>query len=389
MNNMEKDINGFGKVILRSITINDIIEAEKLAGISKHSDYGYVFTNKLLSSMFVEPQMDSGDIDKLNEDILIELIDVAVKDLEIEKVYCKNKNKSLLRLIFYNNYKKQYKKSIQFKFPEIINDMSNLNFNLELPKINYYNNIFGKLNKVIEKHILPAITEASRSLYYNITKNNELYEDIKLTFIAADWPLPQSISDKTINSIVRMHKKGKSQYISNKIISYYHRQNFINMRQMVDSWNSNMSFIPRMHIFYEALDAHLAKRYTLTVPILFIQIEGILREYVNKYKLKTNYRFKDLYEAVIGDTDSHFFSIWAISEVLSYYLQNHVYPAKSFDNLEEIKKPANTRQISRHTVIHGVAIKYDKPIYSLKLFLLLDALNALKYFLDAKQELNQ
>jgi hypothetical protein len=65
-----------------------------------------------------------------------------------------------------------------------------------------------------------------------------------------------------------------------------------------------------------------------------------------------------------------------ITSTLLYQLQTNTYAFTDFEI--EMKRSINTRQVTRHTISHGIALNYDRPIHSLKAFLLLDALSALQ-----------
>jgi hypothetical protein len=61
---------------------------------------------------------------------------------------------------------------------------------------------------------------------------------------------------------------------------------------------------------------------------------------------------------------------------LLYQLQSNTYVRTPFKN--ELDKSVQARKTTRHTVLHGVAISYDRPSNSLRVFLVLDALTALR-----------
>jgi len=74
--------------------------------------------------------------------------------------------------------------------------------------------------------------------------------------------------------------------------------------------------------------------------------------------------------------DAHNLATWAIANTLLYQLKSNTYAYIDFKN--ELAKSVRPRKTTRHTVLHGVAVSYDKPVNSLKIFIILDALAALK-----------
>ena len=115
------------------------------------------------------------------------------------------------------------------------------------------------------------------------------------------------------------------------------------------------------------------------MPAIMPQIEGILNEYVRVNNLSVRFgKINEVYSAVIGDPDGYTLSNWAIAITLLNQLQTNTYVYTDFG--AELRKSARSRKTTRHTVLHGITINYDKPIHSLKAFVLLDALSALQGF---------
>ena len=217
----------------------------------------------------------------------------------------------------------------------------------------------------------------SRGAFDNLIKLYQTRQDAVEAFKEAGWPIAPSMPSQLIERVVVMHKQGKTRYISRAIIGHYTRNSHQCLIETVESWKSHPLFIPRMHILNDALQAHCRGQYTLSVPTLIPQIEGILNDYVLANDLVAKLgRIKEVYKAAIGDVDEYGLFEWVIASTLLYQLQTTTYVFTDFE--AELKRSINTRQVTRHTVSHGVALKYDRLIHSLKTFLLLDALSALQ-----------
>jgi hypothetical protein len=195
-------------------------------------------------------------------------------------------------------------------------------------------------------------------------------------FKAASWPIAPSMSRDFRNHVIDLHAEGKTRFISNAVIGYYHRSEHKNLKGMVDGWQNHPLFAPRMHIIKDALRAHCQGIYTLSIPALLPQIEGILNDYVvtNNLSVKLG-KIQKVYDAVIGDPDEYGLSDWAIANTLLYQLQTNTYVYTDFEN--ELRRSANGRRTTRHTVLHGVTVNYHRPVNSLRIFALLDAISAL------------
>ncbi len=203
------------------------------------------------------------------------------------------------------------------------------------------------------------------------------HRDAGEAFKAAGWPIAPSMPLKLRERVVTMHKQAKTRYISRTIMGYYQRNNHQHLIETIESWRSHPLFAPRMHILEDALQAHCRGLYTLSVPTLIPQIEGVLNGYVLANNLVAKLgNIQQVYKAVIDNVDAYGFSNWVIATTLLYQLQTNTYFFTDFKS--ELRKSVDRRQVTRHTVSHGVALKYDRPIHSLMAFLLLDALSALQ-----------
>lgn len=195
-------------------------------------------------------------------------------------------------------------------------------------------------------------------------------------FKEAGWPITPSVPKHLMQRVVELHKIGKVQYASQVIIGYYRRNNWRNLIQTVNKWTDHSLYTSRMDIILDALDAHCRGKYSLSVPTLLPQIEGILREYIHSNNLSAKFgKIKMVYETAIGDIGDYSLTTWKIAETLLFCLQNNTYIWSDFEI--ELKKSLTRRKVSRHTVLHGINPCYNRPIHSLKTFLILDAITIL------------
>ncbi len=224
---------------------------------------------------------------------------------------------------------------------------------------------------------LSAFNLSSLGIFDDLAKLLEFHKDSAEAFKSAGWTIAPSMNNEIKEKVVLLHQQNKTRYVSQAILGYYHKNNFEKLKNTVTTWENNPLFSSRMHIFKAALEAHCNGNYTLSVPALLPQIEGILNEYVKVNNLTAKLgKIEKVYNAVIGDLDEHPLSSWAIANTLLYQFQTNTF---TFTNFEvEFKKSSNNRKTTRHTVLHGIATNYDKPVNSLKAFALLDALSSLQ-----------
>ena len=224
---------------------------------------------------------------------------------------------------------------------------------------------------------LSAFNLSSLGIFDKLAELLEYHKDSTNAFKDAGWAIAPSMNRDLREKVVLFHQQEKTRYISQVILGYYHKNNFIRLKSAVASWETNPLFSSRMHIFNAALEAHCEGNYTLSVPALLPQVEGILNEYVKMNKLEAKLgKVEKVYSAVIGDLDEYPLTSWAIANTLLFQLQTSTFTFTDFE--VEFKKSANNRKTTRHSVLHGIATNYNKPIHSLKAFVLLDALSCLQ-----------
>jgi len=68
--------------------------------------------------------------------------------------------------------------------------------------------------------------------------------------------------------------------LTKKIVEYFNKHECKELEDIVNSWKLE-SFSNNKKIFQDALWAHKESKYTLTVPTLTIQVEGVIRSYLD------------------------------------------------------------------------------------------------------------
>jgi hypothetical protein len=153
---------------------------------------------------------------------------------------------------------------------------------------------------------------------------------------------------------------------------------------MVDQWDVFPDW--RRQVFEDAFEAHKSGKYTLSVPTLAPQIEGMLREvthehkedvqYIQKVNEALGFRYgrrnppaahtvedlkKSIEELLILDLPERFQEAERISLQHALFRVNELYNRVDFADLE-FADSAN-----RHAILHGVAKNYGELV-SVKLF---------------------
>ena len=152
------------------------------------------------------------------------------------------------------------------------------------------------------------------------------------------------------------------------------------LREMVDEWYKDERFARRRRIFDDALEAHLSVKYTLSIPALLPQIEGIMVEIAEEGRYgKLEPAAKAIVRKVM-ETKTGLAPVTSgpfVGEVKKFYASTakHEFSPDRFpDKAKRDWKRDLPELLNRPAILHGVQIDYDSEENSLRGFLLLDEL---------------
>jgi len=232
------------------------------------------------------------------------------------------------------------------------------------------------------------LTQGLQQSLLKLTQGLAERERIVQAFQACDLWLAPSMIELT-DKVVQLYDDGKKQVIPSMITHHYKKNNWTILKKTVSNWECNRFFRPRMGIIYDALEAHINGKYTLSIPTLLPHIEGIAREIVKEYNLPKlheplicrevhcgKYGVKTWPSAVFGKVAINDFEGWVAAESLLYFLEGTLYisPGDFQKDLERLKRKS---KLNRQSILHGVQIKYATSMNSLRCFLALDILSSL------------
>lgn len=386
-------------VTFRPVSLAIAMHARQMAQESQEQDRAHVFTDIVLSSMFVEPRMTPEDMADLDIVTLGALVDRAVDDLHICDQFSECAADLPVQERFYLAYLKAERELLEplsAIAAEIVERANQAIAQAVAPWLQRVDKTVVSLGSSVQQQIVKLgevtsrlaaamepvvrsavqVTSQALGIFDGLIQLIEAQEGAAEAFNAAGWPIAPSMPSELRERVVRMHKEGKTRYMSSAVMGYYRRHGHQHLIEAVESWQSHPLFAPRMHVIKDALSAHCEGKYTLTVPALVSQIEGILSQYVVDNQL--NARLSKPYsvsEAVIGPPEFHSLRTYVIAATLRFQLENNLYGFTDFR--AELEKSSRARAVTRHTIYHGIAYNYDKPIHSLKCFVLLDAVSAL------------
>lgn len=169
---------------------------------------------------------------------------------------------------------------------------------------------------------------------------------------------------------------------------YFRRDDHAALSEMVHKWDEH--FVPRQHIFHDALWAHKQGRYTLSIPALAAQVEGILRDLTEEYGRRYPWieRFNDAFGYDYNRKNPA--PPPTVEEIVAEF--RALAPSSRFERAEELKThlalrsinelyatgefsdPEFTSSVRRHPILHGVFTNFGE-LESLRLFFILGLLH--------------
>jgi len=178
------------------------------------------------------------------------------------------------------------------------------------------------------------------------------------------------------------------------IFEYFRRDNYAPLSELVDRW---FLFEDRHQMFEDALWAHKQGRYTLSIPALAAQFEGIVRQEVNDYREGPSWR-----TVFLGTLEHRRENPPFPSNFRDYLSWFQALPILDrFNSVEEVRKyftlvriqelfderdfadPESSSSVNRHLILHGV-FRTLEELESLRLFFVLDLLHeAIGFYREA------
>ena len=167
--------------------------------------------------------------------------------------------------------------------------------------------------------------------------------------------------------------------ITETFFKYFEEDQWNVLREIVGSWETHPYFKNRMPILRDALEAHIEGKYTLTVPTLLTQVEGVASSILKKTAGHT----VDIMKNVVKNIDYGEFLQAALKDILIDFITSlagyatikpEYFTPEKFSELLKAKGQLESQVMNRHAILHGVQINYASKENSLRAFLLLDAL---------------
>jgi hypothetical protein len=195
-------------------------------------------------------------------------------------------------------------------------------------------------------------------LFESISKSFKFTDDAEFKKFEYNWVGFLTLTE--IKELYELWKKGDTEKVKDFFYNWFSDEEKVD--NLIEDFNKNEFFRPRMHILSKALKAHLNTDYELSIPILLSQIDGIFIErhkdldgkitYTNTCQ-KCGAKVKDKAPLNAKNISQHI--IKRENKFMVFFLQHII---DTFENL-------------RNAILHGKKLDYPDKDLSTKLIVTL------------------
>jgi len=221
----------------------------------------------------------------------------------------------------------------------------------------YQTNLVSKMTDFVVQYqeaINKSVSRLAKALY----ELSKFLEEPEFKDFEYNWLIFLPID--VMRQLYEMHKMGKDNKIKQLLLQASKDKEYLG--KFNEEMNASSLFKPRIAIIQDAINAHKAGKYSLSIPVFLAQIEGVLWDYAEKQSIAAGTEITEKSGKKIKVTsakplvkDTRLRDL--ISENVATYFLERVY-TKDF----------------RHSVLHGRNVDYNKEENSMKLLLFIRAL---------------
>lgn len=197
------------------------------------------------------------------------------------------------------------------------------------------------------------------SEYYKIYKK---HNNILIKF---GWPPFARTYTDDMRNIINISEKNNDYEQTKKEINQYfikrlQKENFQYLDYLLASWSEVGELKRRISILNNIIFAHKSGCYSLSIPVIIIQIEGIIAECNNHKGIITYKKNKEYFQELFSLN----------GKVPSDEPANDFISSKLYESFEW--GDSKRHEISRHAIIHGEDVHYATETNAIKMIYLLD-----------------
>ncbi len=383
------NIPQIGQVSFRLLAFGLLIELSKSVQIVSEKQRHYTFTERALSASLEKPDLKPQDISRLSHEALIALIDIAVDEWGIRDEFEQTSPDLPYPERFYKAHLVSSEKAnlrIQEAFNQVAKTIVQHQVAMDEIASNANQAFLQQINLIQEEQArkLSVIWETFKQ---NLDRAEIESSEISDLMVQARFWFPPSGSLGIIHAIRKLKDETKAtpESVRQIIVDYYEKENFSNLKSMIDDWRENPYFSNRMHIITDVLEAHIDGKFTLSIPALLPLVEGILTDIVGRRATRAE-GIGNWAGAAIEKMYSDSFRESSKDAVIAFITGSSVYESidpvfftpSAFPTWLANHGLEGKQILQRHAILHGVQTDYDSKENSLRAFLILDVLSWLK-----------
>jgi len=254
-----------------------------------------------------------------------------------------------------------------------------------------FQEIFENIRKHFIKSLQPFIEQQKKfqEIFEKIAKKAEQWKNsMKIVYEAGWWFSPSfELATDSIEELGQMqayadrYKSGDKRAITSLFFSIYQKENCEYLISVVQEWKQNQYFKRWNTILDEALDSHIHKKYSVSIPALLLTVEGIATDYCKKKiifdKAIESSGSKKIRKALekLSKEKKELLLTGSFMQQLFSIIDNKIF--EKTDKLNSSITREYKHFLNRHAIMHGKSSKYGSLKNSLQCFLILDVLSLL------------
>lgn len=360
--------------------------------ISCFKENRYSFTDKeLIKKCIISMNPDfSSIIDLLSKNQLLYIINSYIRKNKLSKNKVRSYSKFCLLVDLHikkqeENIKKLFEENQAFK--RITEKKELMRNTLENQAFKYLieqqKNMLERLNEQIRKSIEPVIKmfEDFNNKIQNALKSIDLagLRDsidgmyillIELEYPFIDLPIPD------IRYIYEHRNDENIKEIVEDIILDNYSNEIIN--NLLTKWKNYKFIEKRIHLLEDSVWAFNNEKYTISIPIFFSQLEGIIADYFGCNGSMNGAKYKEYLDKILCYDENKDMIQDNIKDVTKKYFYNSV--LSSFMHGNKIEK------FSRHAIMHGGDVNYGTRINNINIIITFDMIIELINDMEGKSQ---
>lgn len=242
------------------------------------------------------------------------------------------------------------------------------------PQINFWQNWVEQNREIFDTY---------RRLWQTFQEQYKITEQEAIQILRKyKWFITPSLPLTFIFTVVKIgRRKGNQRKAINRLfIDYFSSNNFENLEKLVDGWETNEIFKPRIKIFRDCVSVmrNAKGKYnpsTIVLPTLIAQIDGIRREFMEQNGLSFDLRRWVDREGNVVEWKAWFRGQTSGQELLD--LANDIFLNILFQKSQPGRPLETPFTFNRHKIMHGEYLRYGRIDHTIRAFLILDFLATL------------